>query len=190
MADVSPEEEREPQSLLLLIALGLNTFVTLSAMGFGLYSKVLYKRPKVTDALERSRLFDLYVPVKMAEKNHYFPFRSMTVNIASNPDAPRAADGTAGQIQGKLHYLTVSFSLELRDVDFYQQMTTYAPFIIDQVIRIVGKKPFHELATVQGRYVLASEILDAANQLISQRDPGYAHQAALSHVYFEHFMVQ
>jgi flagellar basal body-associated protein FliL len=52
----------------------------------------------------------------------------------------------------------------------------------------MGRKTYTELNTVQGRYVLRSQLLDLANQLIAaESDDG---TGSVTQVFFNTFMVQ
>ena len=92
----------------------------------------------------------------------------MTVNILSNPNQPKPVPGQSQQIQGKLHYATLAFSLEIRDAEKKDVLEELRPILNDRIIGMVGRKSPAELSTVQGRYVLRSQIIEAANELVEK----------------------
>jgi flagellar basal body-associated protein FliL len=177
----------QPSKLPLLLGI-LNIVVALGAVGFLFYSKVIFKRPQITETGERKRLVkERDRPVQDSSSTAaVITFDPILVNIESTPGQPRPADGTARQIQGKLHYVTVGFGLEIRDEARKEEINILKPVIIDKLISLLGRKPFHELTTVQGRYLLREQILDITNQLTSKksRDP------LVANVFFTHFVVQ
>ena len=82
----------------------------------------------------------------------------MTVNIEAYPRAPTAhafeEDGHRRMARGKLHYVHMAFSIEIVDGGQIAAIDEVRPVIMDQILTVMSHKPFHELATVQGRYVL------------------------------------
>jgi flagellar basal body-associated protein FliL len=171
----------------LLIPL-LNTVAILAVLGMLIYTQVLYQRPVITESSERERLSQLRAAPVPVPTPGTMIFEPVTVNIKSTPEQPKAADGTSAQIQGKLHYAKMGFALELKDAAKKEKLETMRPVIMDGVLSTLGRKSFHELTTVQGRYVLKTQILDLTNQIamkeISPKDP------LVTNVYFTDFIVQ
>ncbi len=171
----------------LLLAL-LNSVVILGALGMLAYTRLIYHRPAITEESERERLAEetKAPPIPNATPGS-LAFEPMTINIQAAPATPRPDELNNRQIQGKLHYATVAFTLEVRDMGFKEQIEEIRPVLMDRILTLMGKKPFHELTTVQGRYLLRSQILDMANELA--RAP--QNQAPLlSDVFFTQFVVQ
>jgi flagellar basal body-associated protein FliL len=124
-------------------------------------------------------------------------FDPTTINIASSPEAPKPADGTQTQLGGKLHYATVGFALEIEDADKKADVETIRPQITDHFLTLMGKKQFHELTSVQGRYILKSQVLEIANQLWAKRQSAGgntpdapAGDPLFTNLYFTQFIVQ
>lgn len=166
----------------------LNTVVVLAALGILAYTRVLYKRPAITEGGERERLAaesTKPAPITSATPG-VIPFEAVTINIQPAPGNPKSED-TVRQIQGKLHYATLAFSLEVRDIGQKEQIDQIKPILMDRILTMMGKKPFHELTTVQGRYLVRSQILDMTNELLKKK-PGEA--SLVTEVFFTQFVVQ
>ena len=148
----------------LFLALG-NSLIVLAAVGLLAYTKLVYKRPVITESGEREKIKKAHelppIPVKPLLMN----FDPQTVNIESNPFAPKAADGTSTQLQGKLHYATLGFSLEVRDEKQKNMMEELRPVIMDLVLNDLGHKKFQELNNFEGRDLLKSQLVDQINDL-------------------------
>jgi len=174
----SSHEEGEPKSkggaggslkekLPLLLAL-VNAIVILATLGLLVYTRILFKRPPITEEAERGRLSTIHSSPKPPPPPGLVDFPVMTVNILSNPAQPKPLPGQSQQIQGKLHYATLAFAMEVRDEAKKDIIEELRPIITDKVIGLVGRKSPQELATVQGRYVLRSQIIEATNELIEK----------------------
>jgi flagellar basal body-associated protein FliL len=166
----------------------LNTVAVIVVLGALVYTQILYKRPEITESSERERLAALKAsPIPTAVPGTLV-FERVVVNIKSNPEAPKPADGTGQQLQGKLHYVTMGFALEMKDTSRTEALEKLRPVIMDGVLSTLGRKSFQELTTVQGRYVVKTQILDLANQIamkeLSLKDP------LVTNVYFTDFIVQ
>ena len=155
------------EKLPLLLAL-LNAVAILATLGLLVYTRILFKRPPITEEAERARLTQLHASPKAPPPPGLVEFPVMTVNILSNPVQPRPLPGQPQQIQGKLHYATLAFSLEVRDAAKKDVIEELRPLITDKVIGLVGRKSPQELATVQGRYVLRSQIIESTNELLEK----------------------
>jgi flagellar basal body-associated protein FliL len=184
-----PSPEPAPKEPLPILPL-LNTVALLAAVGFFYYSKILYKRPQITEATEREKLISAHATPPVPLVATLMTFEPMTVNIAASPNQPRAADGTTQQIQGKMHYVTIGFALEIRDKNQQETVALLRPQIQDKFILILGKKYYHELTNVQGRYVLHSQIIEAVNQIISAANNHSGKEGLITNVFFTEFTVQ
>ncbi len=191
MAQKPPDApQRSSISLIYVIVALLNLVAALGTVGFTYYFKFMFKKPKITEAGERERLANAQAVAPAPTTPGLIDFDSITVNIMSIPQRPQAADGTQRQLKGKLHYATVGLSIELRDKSQSDLMETLRPLILDELVSTLGKKQFHELTTVQGRYILRSQILDAANHLAVKIIPTPPKQNFFSNVFFTQFIVQ
>lgn len=169
VADAAPKSSALSGPFLLV---AVNVLVTLAALGMLVYTKVLFKKPKITEEAERARI-EAVQKAKPQPKlvSALIVFEPVTVNIAPNPQQPKAADGTPNQMQGKQHYITLGFAVEIRDDAKKAEFETFRPLMMDTLLNILGKKPFHVLATVQGRYVLKSELIDRFNEIWAAKTP-------------------
>jgi flagellar basal body-associated protein FliL len=113
-------------------------------------------------------------------------------------------DGRAG----RTHYLSISFSLEIRDEKKKDAVEAVKPLFFDRLLSLLGKKNAAELNTVQGRYLLRTEILNLMNTLIAKGSQASlttedaeegsnkratevpAGDGLVTHVYFTQFVVQ
>jgi hypothetical protein len=93
-------------------------------------------------------------------------FGPVTVNIQSDP-VPQPSDGSDGAPppKSKLHYVTMAFSLEVVDGGQAPAIEEARPVIMDQLLTSLAHKPFHELNTVQGRYILRTQIMELVNRV-------------------------
>jgi flagellar basal body-associated protein FliL len=178
-------------SLSLLLGV-LNTVLVLAAMGTLTYTRLIFKRPQITEEGERDRLVTMQTDAKPALTSGYVSFEPTTVNISSSPPQAKAADGTQSQILGKLHYATIGFSMELKDISRKDDIEALRPLIMDQFLALVGRKQFHELTSVEGRYILRTQLIEVANSMAakrlkeSQADTG----PLVVNLYFNQFLVQ
>jgi flagellar basal body-associated protein FliL len=181
----------KPSKLPLLLGL-VNSVAILAAVGTLAYTRILFKRPQITEAGEREKIAQMSTAPKVATTTGFATFDPITINIAPSPTQPKPADGTPTQIQGKLHYATIGFSIELRDIARKDELEAIKPLVIDQFLALVGRKQFHELTSVQGRYVLKTQLIEIVNLLATKRlPPGTAEAGPLSsNLFFNQFIVQ
>ena len=184
------QNEKGISETLTLIGLALNALLLIATVGAMYYFKIAFKRAPITETTEREALSVAMEAPSAPSKRVLVPLESITVNIATSPDQPPPADNATQQIQGKLHYITTSVTLELRDKGEEGMMETAKPLIQDKLIHILGKKHFHELTSIQGRYTLSSQIIDAANQIVSNLSITPVREALITNVYFTEFIVQ
>jgi flagellar basal body-associated protein FliL len=172
-------------SLLLVL---LNTVAVLGAVGVAVYTQILFKRPAITEDAERAKIAAAKASPAPPAVSGLIHFEAVTVNIKSTPTNPKPDDGTAEQIQGKLHYCTLGFSLEMRDMAHQGIIEALRPVIMDRMLSMLGRKNFQELTTVQGRYVLRTQLLDLANELLL-KETGKK-EVSVTNVFFNQFVVQ
>lgn len=184
-APATPGAAAGPSKLPTLIAI-VNTAVVVGAMAFVLYTRLLYKRPAITEEKERERIATTKASPK-PDLSGSIAFESITVNIEPIPAGIKADPGNPMKLQGKLHYATVAFSIDVRDMGQKTQIETVKPIFMDRLLSLMGKKTFMELTTVQGRYLLRTQLLDIANELLPQPDGSLP---LVSDLYFTQFVVQ
>jgi flagellar basal body-associated protein FliL len=150
-----------------LIVVLLNTLALAGAGGMLVYTKVLFKRPPITEEAERERLLALHEKAHAPMIPGVVMFDSFTANIEPAPVRPEAVDANGQQIRGRLHYATMSFALELRDTNRASEIEDLRPRIMDAVLGVMGHKNFNELSSAQGRYMLRTEIVETINRLVA-----------------------
>lgn len=155
----------------------LNTLTILGSFGFLYYTKLVFKKPVITEEGERAKLASLFEKAPKGPTVGMIDFETMTVNLGS-------------QDQGKLHYVTLGISMEIRDRDQQDLISAIRPRILDYIVATLGKKQFHELTTVQGRYNFHAQILQEANRLTASMLPTSEGENLISEVYFTQFIVQ
>jgi flagellar FliL protein len=90
--------------------------------------------------------FGAHGPVKPAPLPPpvFFPLESLTVNLQAD--------------DGAMHYLRVGLTLKLRDEKTQAKLTEHMPEIRSRVLLLLSAKHPEELATVEGKRTLASEL--------------------------------
>ena len=151
-----------------IIAL-INTIAVLATGGILVYTKLLFKRPPITEAQERARL-EKQKEKKLKDAKKAEPgmvtFDPITVNIRSTPGKVRTTE--SGDVEGKLHYATIGFALELKDKNKTSLIEELRPMFMDKLMSMLGRKSYTDLITVQGRFLVRTQIMDAVNDLILQ----------------------
>src|SRR6185437_14815327 len=104
-----PSSKRGKSELMLPL---INTVVILCVMGLLIYTKLLYKRPAITESGERARLEAQEAKNAVTAVPGMMLFDPVTVNIQSIPAPPKSLDGVPQAAPGKLHYVTFGFALE------------------------------------------------------------------------------
>ena len=197
MAEEDPEfldesgAEAAAGSKTSLLVPAINSVALLGALGLLAYTRLIYKHPPITDEAEKSRILAIKVlPSTPTAGMGTVSFGPLTVNILASPDNTFPTSSSSPQVKGRLHYLATAFTLEIRDNSQIEMVQSLKPFILDKLIQIVGKKNFHELATVQGRYILHSQLIDMANQTIASRTHSPSKDLLVTNLYFTTFLVQ
>jgi flagellar basal body-associated protein FliL len=184
-AQVEAPVRAGPPKTPLILAL-VNTLAVMGALGFLIYTKVLFKRPSITETGERERLAELKAKPPAATAPGLISFDATTVNIQPTQVSPTEASGDSTRM--KLHYVTFEFSLEVNDLSRKEEVEELRPRIMDRLLSMMGRKTFAELTTVQGRYLLRSQIGEIVNALTSSEDGSSA--PLVTNVFFKQFIVQ
>lgn len=158
----------------LLLGL-LNTVAIAAVLGLFVYTKVIFKRPAITEGKERAKLAENAKKIDplLGAKKMIIPLDPLTVNL----DAFKESDG-----KEKIHYASISLSVEIRDDREAAKFNEIKPIIMDRIIQNLGKRTFTELNQVQGRYLFRSQIIDAANEIL--------HAPIVTEIYFGDFLLQ
>lgn len=162
----APSGPKAPKGPLILAL--VNTLAVVAALGTLAYTRVIYKRPQITEKAERERLASLYAKPTAPPAPGFVKFDTFVATIQPIPGKPKPADGTQTQVLGKPHYASIGMVIEVRDIEEQGRLLAIKPFLMDQILSMLGKKAFHELTSVQGRYVLRTQIVDLANALIAK----------------------
>lgn len=185
MADEKPDaaaadaKPKKPLNFAMILA-AVNGVFILAVLGFAAYSKLVFKRPAITEKEERAKLATQVQTKK--EEPGTVKFDQVTVNIASNPRTPEGAPGTERQLQGKLHYVTFEFILELRDKDKVHRIDEIREVYMDEILGIIGRKTFDDLNSVQGRFFLRTQLQDVANRHLKE--------PLITNAYFTNYILQ
>ena len=192
MADASAPASSTPRAAsthLLSSALAALNIVALgAALSFYYYAHFRYRRPVPTDAQERAALRKKHALRPRLEVPTLMPFKSLTINISSNHALDTPAEANTEPTEEKLHYVTLEFSLELRDARYQAVAERLQVFLVDRLITLLSKKTPAEVSTIQGRYVLHSQMIDEFNDLIAEKTSDQLE--IISNVYFTQFVVQ
>lgn len=183
MAEENKPEEAQSSgggSKLPMILALINTLAVMAALGAIIYTKVLYKRPAITEAAERQKI------EKQQEANQGKDKLPSTLNLAVVPfDAINATiapeKGAPGE-SARVRYANIQFSIEVREAKKTDQLEAVKTQFLDELLNLLGRKKFEDLTTVQGRYVLRSEMIAAANKLLKDD--------LVTNVYFNHYLIQ
>lgn len=160
----------------------LNTLAVVAALGMFVYTKLLYHRPKITEHQERTKIaMQEQIAIKTSSAGN-ISFEPFTVNIRPNPSHPEVNPGDDMQIKGKLHYATVSLTIEVADLEKREKFDNLRPQFMDEILALLGKKAFNEITSVQGRYILRTQIAEIGNKLLQE--------PYITNVYFTQFIVQ
>jgi flagellar basal body-associated protein FliL len=158
------------------LILGLvNTLAIVAVLGLFVYTKMLYKRPAITESKERAKLTLNQHKVDSSEalKKAIVPLDALTSNLDPYTDT----DG-----KQKSHFVTMRLALEIRSERDVSKIEIAKPVIMDKILQNLSKKKFEDLNQVQGRYVFRSQIIDAANEFLGA--------PIVTDVYFSDFLLQ
>lgn len=196
MADKAAESSADladgpaPSKLPMILAI-VNSVALLAAAGTAVYTKVLFKRPAITEPDERARLAaDAKNHDLTARAPETVVFESMTINIAPSAGESAEASGDPTPQSGKVHYLTIALSVVLPDAARKPDFENLRPLILDKFLSTLGRKQFHELNSIQGRYLLRTELLEAINGLDPNRKDNAQTPPLATEIYFTQFIVQ
>ncbi len=180
--DLKPSKTGVPASTLVLPL--LNTLLILVAFGLLIYAKFVVKSSVAKEAEESKKSAEIQRKADLeATKVVFYSLDPITVNIASSP--AETSDGSR-----KLHYVNIGIAFETRGDTNKGILESLKPYILDQVVFLLGKKTVEQLSTIQGRYVLQSQIQDATNLIVSTKLSNPPREAPVLHTYFNQLVVQ
>lgn len=158
------------------LILGLvNTIAVAAVLGLFVYTKMVYKRPPITEGQERKRLTTAAHKTEVVhdQKKGIVALDPITANLDPYTDA-------AGK--QKMHYISLALSVEIRSEKEIAKFNEIKPIVQDQILQQLGKRKFEDLNQVQGRYLFRSTIIDATNN--------YLKEPLVTEVYFTDFLLQ
>lgn len=147
------------------------------------YSKLVFKRPSITEASELKRQTALHAKPPPPLITAAVDFPPVTLNIQPSPTVPGAIR------TGKAHYATVGFSIEIHDRSYVGLIEATRPLVLDQLGLLIGRRSVRELDTVQGKYTLASDLIEVINKLFLEHSHKKVKDLA-TNIYFTEFLVQ
>ena len=160
----------------------LNSVLFLVALGTLVYTKVLFKRPPITEQGERQKLTAQKAKHTATSASGIVQFEPFTVNIKATSKVSLPAEGSATQGQEKTHFARIAMALELRDLGRKSKLDDFRPKVMDELLTLLGNKGYNEITTVQGRYVLRNDILEKVNSILKE--------PLVMNVFFNEFVVQ
>ncbi|NDF13898.1 hypothetical protein EB061_01055 [bacterium] len=137
----------------------LNTVAIAAVLGLFVYTKLIFKRPPITESKERAKIAQkAEAPAAVdRSKTVMVPLDPVTVNL----DTYAGADG-----KPKTHIVSMNLALEIVNEKARERVDSSKPAILDRIIQNLGKRKFEELNQVQGRYVFKSQVIDDANEYL------------------------
>lgn len=151
----------------------LNTVLVLTAAGTFAYTKLLYKKPVISEYDELAKQKEaLKKPEKPVEKP-LVNFEQMTINVAPT--------------SGKAHFATIKLSIEARDADASKAAAQLKDAMTDRLIASLARKQLSELNTIQGKLLLKAELLREFNGVLNA---SARIGAGITDVYFSTFILQ
>jgi flagellar FliL protein len=151
-----------PMKRILLIV--LIAMLAAGAAGAGTWFFMSHREPVPAPA-QAAAAAPLAVPV-------FFPLEPMTVNLQAD--------------DGQQHYLRIGLTLKLNDPKVQQQLTDHMPEIRSRVLLALSNKHPDDLAPLDGKRALATEL----KALIEQPTDKGAPAVTVEDVLFTEFVVQ
>lgn len=174
----------------------VNTVAGMALLGSVIYTRVLFKRPAITETTERTRLQEAKPSPTPPPVAGNMEIKELTVNIRTSPqlsaeETQKIPENQPAPVKGKMHYVTLAIVLQMRDVNQKAKLQVIQFELTDQLLSLLGKKSFSDLNQVQGKYALRTQILELANKL-AQKELKAPPQAenAFTDVYFTQFLIQ
>lgn len=177
--EASPPSEPKGPLILAIV----NTLAIAGVLGLFVYTQLIYKRPAITEQQEREKLEKAKnIPDPESLVPGQIEFEPFTLNIQSTLADQGQPVPQGSRPRGKVHYATISFTLEVRDEAKIKKFENIRPKFKDRLVQMLGHRGYEELTTIQGRYILRTDILELANQLVEE--------PLITQVYFTSFIVQ
>jgi len=189
-AESKPEDSTPKKALPLGMILGvLNTLALLGLLGVLVYTQILYKRPVITENVEREKIVQEFSKKPTEMKKVIVSFEPIQANLKPTPIGVQVPGGPPQQM--KAHFLNTTLAMELLDGDCESTVKGRLPKFLDQLLRELGDTSVDELSTVQGRFLLRSKIAGMMNDLVrEEKKLPPTSTPIVTSVYFSDFVVQ
>lgn len=167
----------------------LNTLALLGLLGVLVYTQILYKRPMITESIEREKIVQEFTKKPAEMKKIIVSFEPIQANLKPTPIGVQIPGGPPQQM--KSHFLNTTLAMELLDAEFETAVKGRLPKFLDQLLRELGDTSVDELSSVQGRFLLRSKIAGMMNDLVrEEKKLPPSSPPVVTSVYFSDFMVQ
>jgi len=185
-ADPAPSEGGGGEKLGLLLTL-VNTVALAGVLGLAVYTKLLYKRPAVTEDASRAEIENAEnaKAAPLTGQKTVIKFEPIQANLKPSQIGPTIPGGPPTQY--KAHFLTMIIAMEIQDTSFELQVKEATPKFLDSLLQVLGQTSVDELATVQGRFILRSRMIGIMNELVMKSK---GDSPVVTNVYFSDFVVQ
>jgi len=185
----SPEAAPKKPLPLGMILGALNSLGLLGLLGVLVYTQILYKRPVITETVEREKIVEEFSKKPADMKRMMISFEPIQANLKSTPIGVQVPGGPPQQM--KAHYLNTTIAMEIIDVEFESVVKGRTPKFLDMLLRELGDTSVDELSTVQGRFLLRSKIAGIMNDLVrEERKSPPTSTPIVTGVFFSDFLVQ
>lgn len=185
----SENSENKPSKIPLILS-GVNLLALLGLLGVVYYTRVLYKRPKITESIERKKIQE-QLALEALQKKNSVGVRSimMLEGISANLKPTELGEKIQGgpPVTLKPHFAQIRFGLELFDKRYEEQVKAELPKFSDQILKALSVLSVEEISSVQGRITLKNRIIGIMNELTrkSKADP-----PIVTNVFFTEFTIQ
>jgi flagellar basal body-associated protein FliL len=189
-AEAKPDSAPPKKPLPLGMILGaMNTLAILGLLGVLVYTQILYKRPVITEAVEREKVVQEFSKKPNEMTKVIVSFEPIQANLKPSPIGVQVPGGPPQQM--KAHFLNTTLAMELLDTEFESDVKGRLPKFLDQLLRELGDTTVDELSTVQGRFLLRSKIAGMMNELVrEEKKLPPTSTPIVTNVYFSDFIVQ
>jgi len=180
--DEAPKKPKSPLGPIVLA--GVNTLAILITLGVIFYTQVLFKRPPITESKEREALEEMEKKKNKevaAGEVGLIEFKPITVNIKQAIHKAKNPKNDSPMIRGSLRFVTIGLKVQIKNMELSPQIEAVRPFIMDQLITLLGHKNYEDLNNVHGRYILKNEIQDMINALVKTE--------LVNKIYIEKFVI-
>lgn len=161
---------------IVVIALALNAAALLVLLGAFIYTRVLYKRPVITEEQQRKYL---EAELDKKEKARIAAFVPTTYKIA-----PFEANLKSTTSRDRI--LSIGISLEMSDQSFQSMLEAKKPQFMNQLNQMIAGTSPEEIQTIQGRLLFKSKVLGIISEILKvEKGP-----APVTDLYFTQFIIQ